>query len=102
MEVMTISEVRRTFADVIAKVSLAGKRVVVERHGKPAAALISYADLLRLQELEQREAEKDSWRLALEKAEAVTTRMLAERRGEYLPDAAEIIREIREERTNEL
>lgn len=102
VETITVSEARRSFAEIITQVAFAGKRLIVERHGRPAAALISYADLLRLQQLEKREAEKEGWREALDRAEALTARMLAERHGEYLPDVVEVIRESREQRTDEL
>lgn len=102
METVSVGEARRRFAEVVANVAFGGKRVLLERHGKPAAALISYADLLRLQELDRRDSEKESWRLALEKAEAAAARIMAERKGEYLPDIVEVIRQAREERTNEL
>jgi hypothetical protein len=48
-----------------------GERVVIERHGKPVAALVSLADLRRLEELEPRRSgeEDDRERQARLRAE---------------------------------
>jgi prevent-host-death family protein len=102
MERVSVAEARRNLAELITRVGFGGKRVVIERHGKPVLALISYADLLRLQALEESEAPREGWRLALEQARAASARILSERKGEYLPDSADVIRDSREERTDEL
>jgi prevent-host-death family protein len=48
------SDLRKRAADVINRVAYAGERVVLERHGKAIAAVVSLQDLARLRELEDR------------------------------------------------
>ncbi len=102
METVSVAEARRNLAQLVTRVAYTGERVVVERHGKPVLALVSYADLIRLQALEQSETQREGWRRALDEARAASAEILAERKGEYLPSSADIIRESREERTDEL
>jgi prevent-host-death family protein len=46
------SRARDEFADLLNKVAYAGDRIVLHRHGKDVAALISIEDLARLQAYE--------------------------------------------------
>ncbi|MFE0106037.1 type II toxin-antitoxin system Phd/YefM family antitoxin [Streptomyces sp. NPDC059009] len=46
-----VTQARAEFADLINRVVYGGERVVVTRHGKPLVALVSAADLRRLEEL---------------------------------------------------
>ena len=45
-----VTQARAELADLINRVVYGGERVVVTRHGKPLAALVSAADLRRLEE----------------------------------------------------
>jgi len=45
-----VTQARAELADLINRVVYGGERVVVTRHGKPIAALVSAADLRRLEE----------------------------------------------------
>jgi prevent-host-death family protein len=45
-----VTQARATLADLINRVVYGGERVVVTRHGRPLVALVSAADLERLQE----------------------------------------------------
>ncbi|MFE9642693.1 type II toxin-antitoxin system Phd/YefM family antitoxin [Streptomyces sp. NPDC006365] len=47
-----VTQARAELADLINKVVYGGERVVVTRHGKPLVALVSAADLERLEELQ--------------------------------------------------
>jgi prevent-host-death family protein len=47
-----VTQARAELADLINRVVYGGERVVVTRHGKPLVALVSAADLARLEELE--------------------------------------------------
>ncbi|WP_328368891.1 type II toxin-antitoxin system Phd/YefM family antitoxin [Streptomyces sp. NBC_00457] len=47
-----VTQARAELADLINKVVYGGERVVVTRHGKPLVALVSAADLERLERLE--------------------------------------------------
>lgn len=48
-----VTQARAELADLINRVVYGGERVVVTRHGKPLVALVSAADLRRLEEAEQ-------------------------------------------------
>ncbi|HEV7626860.1 MAG TPA: type II toxin-antitoxin system Phd/YefM family antitoxin [Streptomyces sp.] len=48
-----VTQARAALADLINRVVYGGERVVVTRHGKPLVALVSAADLERLQELSE-------------------------------------------------
>lgn len=47
-----VTQARAELADLINKVVYGGERVVVTRHGKPLVALVSAADLERLEDLQ--------------------------------------------------
>ena len=64
------SEVREDFADTLNRVAFGHERVVLHRHGKDLAALISMEDLTLLQELEDRH-DAEIARQALESGEPV-------------------------------
>lgn len=48
----TVSEARNNFPELLNRVGYGQERILIERHGKPVAALISVEDLNRLQALE--------------------------------------------------
>jgi prevent-host-death family protein len=57
---MTVSamELRKSIGDILNRIQYTHERVVIERKGEPAAALVSVADLARLEQWEAaREAE---------------------------------------------
>jgi prevent-host-death family protein len=47
-----LTEIRNVFHDTIAKVQFGGERVVLERQGRPVAALVSIEDLELLEAME--------------------------------------------------
>lgn len=51
---ISASRVRETLSEVLNEVSVRGDRVVLERHGKDVAAVISMEDLELLEQLEDR------------------------------------------------
>lgn len=51
-----VTQARAEFADLINRVVYGEERVVVTRHGKPLVALVSAADLARLENLKAEEA----------------------------------------------
>ncbi|KUN85694.1 type II toxin-antitoxin system Phd/YefM family antitoxin [Streptomyces griseoruber] len=53
-----VTQARAELADLINRVVYGGERVVVTRHGKPLVALVSAADLERLDELDRPEEEQ--------------------------------------------
>jgi len=50
-----IAEIRNNLADALNRVVYGGERVILERRGKPTAAIVSLDDLALLEALEDRE-----------------------------------------------
>lgn len=103
VETMNVVEARKSFSDVMARVAYTGQRVVVERKGRPMMALISIEDLRRLEELENGATSIRARRVAaLALAAASRDRIRSERNGSPLPDSADALDKLREERTHDL
>ncbi len=51
VEKVAVSEARRNIADLISRVHYRGIRIILERSGKPVAALISMEDYVALAEM---------------------------------------------------
>ena len=51
-KVVSAAEAKNKFAEVIGRAAYGRERIIVERNGKPFAAVISIEDLKRLEELE--------------------------------------------------
>ena len=101
--IVTVVEAKKSFSDLMARVAYAGDRLVVERHGKPMMAWISYDDLQRLQQLERQNAlQRDRRVAALTQAEQSRTRIATERSGVALPDSADLLNSLREGRIDDL
>lgn len=69
---MSISAARDRLGEVVAKVEHAHERVVLTRHGRPVAAVVSIEDLRRLETAED-EADLAAAREALASAEPRTS-----------------------------
>ncbi|MFD4137438.1 type II toxin-antitoxin system Phd/YefM family antitoxin [Streptomyces sp. NPDC058572] len=54
-----VTQARAELADLINRVVYGGERVVVTRHGKPLVALVSAADLARLEQEQEQEAAEE-------------------------------------------
>jgi prevent-host-death family protein len=67
MATMTVAEAKNRFSDVLRRAEYGGERVIVERHGKPVAAIVSTDDLRRLEATEDAADLRDS-RAALAEA----------------------------------
>lgn len=52
MTTTTVSEARNNFPELLNRVGFGKERILIERHGKPIAAIISLEDLKRLEALE--------------------------------------------------
>ena len=103
METMNVVAVRQSFSEVMARVAYTGQRVVIERKGRPMMALVSIEDLHRLEEWEQGgQSTRMRRAAALALATAARARIRAERQGASLPDSADILERLREERLHEL
>lgn len=96
-------DLRRRAGELLARVRYAGERFVIERNGEATAALIGVEDLQRLEAMEEHgEQERTARRQALAMADAVREAVLARRSGEAIPDSADEVRRMREERSNEV
>ena len=103
MNTINVADARKNFSELMAQVAYAGKRVIIERRGKPMMALVSIEDLWRLEEQEQDNVTIRQQRLAaLEMADASRQRIALERNGVPVPDSAELINQLREARVYEL
>jgi prevent-host-death family protein len=52
MEHLAVAEARRDLSDILNKVVYSGERVVITRHGKDIAAIVSFKDLEALEKIE--------------------------------------------------
>ena len=55
MTKLAATAVRDTFGDTLNRVAYRGERIILERHGKPVAALVTLGDLARLEVLEDQD-----------------------------------------------
>jgi len=103
MDTVSVVEARKKFSDLMSRVAYAGQRIVIERRGKPMMAWISIEDLHRLAELEQEASPVRIRRqAALALADASRQRIRAERGQVPLPDSADTLAKLREERVHDL
>lgn len=101
------SELHQRVGDILARIRYTGERVIIERRGKPVAAVVSIEDLERLQANSLDTSSNRIYRkrtleevtASLERAASLQRLMLARRKGKRLPNSANAIRQIREERT---
>jgi len=98
METVSVAEARKSLADLMAKVAYSGERVTVERNGKPMMVWIGVEELDRL----ETEVTKAKDALAFALADTARAMIRAERGGVPLPDSADLINELREERDREI
>jgi prevent-host-death family protein len=49
---LSVSEARERFAEIVNRVGFGDERIIIERHGKPIAALVSATDLADLERME--------------------------------------------------
>jgi prevent-host-death family protein len=55
MSTVTVVDAKNRFSDLLRRAEHGRERVVVQRHGKPVAAIVSTDDLRRLEALEDRD-----------------------------------------------
>jgi prevent-host-death family protein len=100
-KVVSVVKAKKHFSDLMSHVAYGGARLVVERHGKPMMAWVSYENLRRLEALD-RNSEGYARRIAaLALADASRARIAAEHGGVPRPDSTEILYRLREGRLNE-
>jgi prevent-host-death family protein len=92
MKTVAALEVRKRFGQILDEAA-AGERIVVERSGQPVAAIVPLSDL--------RDSDPDiQVRIQLEAIEDI--RRLARQHPINIPDPAAVIRQMREERTQQI
>lgn len=104
MKSMGIAEAKRDISTLVNRVAFGGERIILTSRGKPKAALISITDLRKFEDLEKA-GTRTRWekrKAALARAKALRETLLAERGGVPFPDSAESLRQLRQERDNEL
>jgi prevent-host-death family protein len=92
--VISATEARIHFGELMRRVVERDESVIVERGGKPEVVIISIAEYERL-----RATGPDNW---LERVDKVRERIRQELGGRILPSPEEVIREMREERDAQL
>ncbi len=97
---ISATEARVHFGEVLDQVEQSGARFVIERGGKPAAAIISVLELEKLGKVKL-DVEALIERVRLNR-EAIAEWRAVHRPGEPFPDPAEMIHEMREERDAQL
>lgn len=68
MATTTVAAAKNQFSDLLRRAEYGGERIIVERHGKPVAVIVSTEDLKRLEALENAEDVRDA-AAALEEAD---------------------------------
>lgn len=98
-------EAKNKFSEIMEQVAYTKQRVLVERRGKPMIAIVPAADLARLESMDSDEAvarRKQAMNQWLTDAAALQAKIMADWQGNDRPAAADLIREAREERLNDL
>ena len=97
-QVISATEARVHFGELLRRVAKGREAVIVERDGKPQAVVLS------LEECEQLKATqpRSDWQCTLEKAIAVADSIEARGGGRTLPDTADVVRETRQDRDEQL
>lgn len=93
-------EAKNKFSELMETVAYTKQRVLVERRGKPMAAIVSVADLARLETMESEAAQKNRQKEIDEyfaEARKLRAWWLDKLGGQALPPAADLLREAREE-----
>ncbi len=88
-------QARRQLGSLINEVQYGGDVYIIERHGQPAAALVSAKEYAAWKEWRQ-------WRDALAQARDLQERILTRRGGELTPPSVDTLRDLREDRLNEV
>ena len=66
---MTVAEAKNRFSELLRRTEYGGERVIVERHGKAVAVIVSTDDLRRLEAIEDAEDVRDAEQALKEAAE---------------------------------
>ena len=92
--VVSATEARIRFGELIRRVVEEREPVLVERGGKPYVVLLSVEEYERLKTIRSRE----TWRETVDQILRLGSRIRSRRKGKLLTPPEKIIRELREER----
>jgi len=99
---VSIVEAKNKLSKIINKVVFAKKRIIINSHGQPKAAMISFDELKKFEEMEKAFFPSQNVRLmALDKA-ARLRKQIYNRKKANVHDSSIDLQQIREERVNEL
>lgn len=101
LEKASVAQAKNTLSSLINKVAYGKSRILLESRGKPKAALVSTKDLERLERLERGDETPEVRFRILAQAQALR-RKISRRRKKILPDSAEILDRLRDERSRGL
>ena len=96
--VVSATEARIRFGEMMRRVVEKRERIVVERGGTPYVVLLSYEEYKRLRE----QGAQTSWEQRLDEVLRLGSRIQTRRKGQPLTPPEEIIRRTREERDERL
>lgn len=101
---VNLTEAKQNLGEIVNRAAYGGERIILLSRGKPRAALVSVEDLQRLESLgeDERELRKARRRAWLEEARALREEIMARRGGIPLPDSAEELNALREERDEQI
>lgn len=101
-QTVSLTELKQHLGEYVKRAAFGGERIILVSHGQESAALISIADLRALEQQSQQRAEleyiQQQENLMLE-AHILREQIAAEG---YQVSTADLLDEVREERTNEL
>ena len=80
---VSIGRVKREISELVNRVAFGGERIVLTSRGKPKAVIVSLEDYERIQQIETK-TQLSQWGKWMTANEALTAKILAERRGELL------------------
>ena len=96
--VISATEARVRFGELLRRVVHDREAIIVERDGKPQAVVLALEEYERLKASQPR----SDWRQTMDKAIALADSIRTARGGRPLPEPAEVIRQTREERNEQL
>jgi len=102
---VSMTELRQGLGDLVNRAAYRGEQIILVSHGQDKAAIIGVNDLTRLKNLSRLITDReDNYREALARADQVgeQIRRWRQEQGIQPGDSTEILRELREERDNEL
>ena len=98
---VSIGEAKNKLSRIINEVVFAKKRIILNSHGKPKAAMISLDELEKFEEMERSLFPSKRGRLMTLKKAAQLREQIFNRKKEAVSDSSDDLKQIRRERLNE-